>query len=100
MGMEKADCPAAFLRRAREMGSRRVVAAVSFPVRFSPESGLFAVVLFALCRSPICSAIAGFVPAADPFDPADSGFAVVVAAVAAAVVVVVVVDFFDLSGLS
>src|SRR5262245_9859803 len=100
MGMEKADCPAAFLRRAREMGSRRVVAAVSFAVRFSPESGLFAVVLFAPCRSPICSATAGFVPAADPFDPADSGFAVVVAAVAAVAAVVVVVDFFDLSGLS
>ena len=81
----KADCSAAFLHRAREMDFRRVVAAVSFAVRFSPETGLFAVGLFGLCRSPICSATAGFVPAADPFDPAGSGFAVV--AVAAVVVV-------------
>src|SRR5262249_21239678 len=50
-------------------------------------------VLFGPCRSPICSATAGFVPAADPFDPAGSGFAVVVVAAAA-------VDLFDLSGLS
>ena len=84
----KADCPAAFLRRAREMDSLRAVAAVSFAVRSSPETGLFAVVLFCLCRCPICLATAGFVPAADPFDPAGSGFA---AAAAAAVVVVVVV---------
>ena len=81
----KADCPAGFLRRAREMESRQAVAAVvSFAVRFSPETGLFAVVLFGLCRSPIRFATAGFVPAADPFDPAGFGFA------AAAVVVVVV----------
>ena len=76
----KVDCPAAFLRRAREMDSRRVVAAVSFAVRFSPETGPFAVALFGPCRSPICFATAGFVPAAD------SDFAV--AAVA---------DLFDLS---
>ncbi len=93
--MAKAVCPAAFLRRAREMDSRRVVAAVSFAVRFSPETGLFAVVLFGLCRCPICLATAGFVPAADPFDPADSGFAVV--AVVAAAAVAVVVDLSDLS---
>src|SRR5216117_835755 len=74
----KADCPAAFLRRAREMDSRRAVAAVSFAVRFLPETGLFAVVLFCLCRCLICLATAGFVPAADPFDPAGSGFAVAV----------------------
>src|SRR4030095_3492061 len=86
--MAKPDCPAAFLRRAREMDFRWVVAAVSFAVRFSPETGLFAVVLFGPCRFPICSATAGFVPAADPFDPAGSGFA------AAAAVAV------DLSGLS
>ena len=80
----KAVCPAAFLRRAREMDSRRVVAAVSFAVRFSPETGPFAVVLFAVCRCPRPFATAGFVPAADPFDPAGSGFVavVVVAAVA------------------
>src|SRR5215813_4608029 len=90
--MAKPDCPAAFLRRAREMDFRWVVAAVSFAVRFSPETGLFAVVFFGPCRSPICSATAGFVPAADPFDPAGSGFAAVVAAAA--------VDLFDLSGLS
>ena len=81
----KADCPAAFLRRAREMDSRRAVAAVSFAVRFLPETGLFAVVLFCLCRCPICLATAGFVPAADLFDPAGSGFAVVVVAAAVAV---------------
>ena len=100
--MAKADCPPAFLRRAMETDSRRVVAAVSFAVRFSPETGLFAVVLFGLSPSPICFATAGFVPAADPFDPAGSGFAVVAAAgfvvVAAAVVVVAVaVDLSDLS---
>src|SRR6478736_3501833 len=83
----KAACPAAFLRRAREMDSRRAVAAVSFAVRFLPETGLFAVVLFCLCRCPICPATAGFVPAADPFDPADSGFAVAAAVVVAVVVV-------------
>ena len=90
----KAVCPAASLRRAREMDSRRVVLAVSFAVRFSPETGLFAVVLFGLCRCSICLATAGFVPAADPFDPADSGFAVVVVVVAAAVVVVDLSDLF------
>ena len=87
----KAGCPAAFLRRAREMDSRRAVAAVSFAVRFSPETGLFAVVLFGLSRCPICLATAVFVPAADPFDPAGSGFAVAVAAAAAPV------DLSDLS---
>jgi hypothetical protein len=67
-----------------EMGSRRAVAAVSFAVRFSPEIGLFAVVLFGLYRCRPCLATAGSAPAADLFDPA-----------AAAAVVVV-----DLSGLS
>ena len=71
----KAGCPAAFLRRAREMDSRRPVAAVSFAVRSLPETGLFAVVLFCLCRCLICLATADFVPAADPFDPAGSDFA-------------------------
>src|SRR5262249_34740786 len=83
----KADCPAAFLRRAREMGSRRAVVAVSFAVRFSPETGPFAVVLFAVCHSLTRFATAGFVHAADPSDPAGSGFAVAVAAAVAAVVV-------------
>ena len=87
----KADCPAAFLRRAREMDSRRALAAVSFAVRFLPETGLFAVVLFGLCRCPICPATAGFAPAADPFGPADSAFVVVVVVAAAAV------DLSDLS---
>src|SRR6476659_2264118 len=82
----KADCPASFLRRAMETDSRRVVAAVSFAVRFSLEIDPFAVVPFGLCRCPICPVTAGFAPAADPFDPADSGFsaAAVVAVVAAA----------------
>ena len=92
----KADCPAAFLRWVREMDSHRVVAAVSFAVRFSPGTGPFAVVLFCLSRFPICLATAGFVPAADPFGPA--GFGLV--AVAAAAVVVVAVDPFGLSDLS
>jgi hypothetical protein len=71
------------------MDSRRVVAAVSFAVRFSPETGPFAVVLFAVCRCPRPFATAGFVPAADPFGPADSGFAAAVVVVAAAVAVAV-----------
>ena len=96
----KADCPAGFLRRAREMESRQAVAAVvSFAVRFSPETGLFAVVLFGLCRSPIRFATAGFVPAADPFDPAGFGFAaaaaVVVVAAAAAAAAAVAADLSD-----
>ena len=90
--MVRADYPAAFPHRAREMGSRRVVAAVSFAVRFSPEIGRFAVVVFAVCRCPTRFVTAGFVPAADPSDPADSDFAVVVAVAAAAVAVVVAVD--------
>ena len=94
--MATADCPAAFPRRARGMDSRRVVAAVSSAVRFSPETGPSAVVLFAVCRSPRPFATAGFVPAADPFDPADSGFAVAVVVAAA----VAVVDLFDPSDLS
>src|SRR5438552_6732096 len=73
----KRDCPASFLRPARETGFHRVVAAVSFAVRFSPETGLFAVVLFCLCRCLICLATADLGSAADPFDPAGSGFVVV-----------------------
>ncbi len=90
--MAKADYPAAFLRPATETGFHRVVVAVSFAVRFSSETGLFAVVLFCLCRCPICFATAGFVPAADPFGPADSGFAAAVVVAAAAAV-----DLSDLS---
>lgn len=81
--MVKADCPAAFLRRAREMGSRLVVAAVSFAVRFSPETGPFVVVLFAVCRCLSRFVTAGFAPAADPSVAADSGFVVAVVVVAA-----------------
>src|SRR5882757_5006301 len=88
--MAKADYPAAFLRPATETGFHRVVVAVSFAVRFLPETGLFSVVLFCLCRCPICLATAGFVPAADLFDPAGSGFV-------AAAVVVVAVAVADLS---
>src|SRR6266487_5591335 len=89
--MAMADSLAAFLRRVREMDFRRAVAAVSFAVRSSPETDLFAVGLFDLCRSPICFATAGFVPAVDPSDPAGFGFV----AAAAVVVVVAVVDPFD-----
>src|SRR5437763_3924903 len=88
MAMGKPDCPA-FLRQAREMGSRRIVAAVSFAVRFSPEIDPFAVVLFAVCRRSTAFATAGFVPAADP---SDSDLAAVVVAAAVAVA-----DLFDLS---
>src|SRR5262245_32130600 len=89
-GTAKPDCLAAFLSRAMETDSRRAVAAVSFAVRFSPGTCPFAVVLFGPCRCLGRFAIAGFAPAvaADPFDPADSGFA----AAAVVVVVVVVVD--------
>src|SRR5436190_9470178 len=93
MAMGKPDCPA-FLRQAREMDSRRVAAAVSFAVRFSPETDLFAVVLFAVCRRSTGFATAGFVPAADP---ADSDLAAAVAAAAAAAAVAAVADLFDLS---
>ena len=90
MAMGKPDCPA-FLRPAREMDSRRVAAAVSFAVRFSPEIDPFVVVLFAVCRRSTAFATAGFVPAADP---ADSDLAAVVVVV---VVAVAVADLFDLS---
>ena len=91
--MAMADSLAAFLRRVREMDFRRAVAAVSFAVRFSPVADLAVVVAFDLCRCPICFATAGFVPAADPSDPAGFGFV----AAAAAVVAAVAVDPFDLS---
>ena len=94
----KADCPAAFLRRAMETDSGRAVAAVSFAVRFLPGTGPFAVVLFGLSRCSICLATADLVPAADLFVPVDSGLAVAVAAVvAAAAAAAAVVDLFDLS---
>ena len=96
MAMGKPDCPA-FLRPAREMDSRRVAAAVSFAVRFSPEIDPFVVVLFAVCRRSTGFATAGFVPAADPFDPADSGFAAAVVVAAVVVVVVAAVVAVDLS---
>ena len=75
------------------MDSRRVAAAVSFAVRFSPETDLLAVVLFAVCRRSTAFATAGFVPAADP---ADSDLAAVVV-VAVAAVAAAVADLFDLS---
>ena len=82
----KADCPAAFPRRAKEKDFRRAVAAASFAVRFWPETDPSAVVLFGLCRCSICLVTVGFAPAADPFGPAGPAFAAVVAA-----------DLFDLS---
>ena len=92
MAMATADFPAAFLRRAREMGFRQVFAAVSFAARFSPGTDLFAVVPFVVCRRrPF--ATADFVPAADPFDP----FVAVVAAGPGFVGSAAVADPFDLS---
>ena len=91
--MAMADSLAAFLRRVREMDSRRAVAAaaVSFAVRFSPVADLAVVVAFDLCRCPTRFATAGFVPAADPSGPAGFGFVVAAAAVVVVVVVVVAV---------
>ena len=93
--MAMADSLAAFLRRGREMDFRQVVAAavVSFAARFWPVADLAVVVAFDLCRCPTRFATAGFVPAADPSDPAGFGFVVVVAVAVA----VAVVDPFDLS---
>ena len=100
-----AACPAAFRSRAMETESRRAVVAVSFAVRFSPETDPFAVALFCLCRCVICLAAAGFAPAADPFDPAGSGFAAVVVAAAglfdlSVAAVVVGLSDFSAAGLS
>ena len=96
--MGKTDFPAAFLSQAMETDSRRAFAAVSFAVRFSPETGPFAVVLFGLCRFPRPFATAGFVPAADPFDPGFAAAAVVVVVAAAAgFAAAAVVDLSDLS---
>ena len=97
LAMAMADSLAAFLRRVREMDSRRAVAAaVSFAARFWPVADLAVVVAFDLCRCPTRFATAGFVLAADP---ADSDFAVVVVVVVVAVAVVVAdpFDLFDLS---
>src|SRR5438477_11289912 len=66
--MAKADCPAGFVRLAREMDSHRVVVAASFGARFSPAPDLSAAVPSGVCRCPIRFATVGFVPAAGPFD--------------------------------
>ncbi len=80
----KADCPAAFLRRAREK-ELSPGCCCWFLLRFVFRLGLvFLLLFFLVFVAPDSLATAGFVPAADPFDPADSGFAAV------AVVVVVV----------
>ena len=92
--MAKVDCSAVFLIRGREMDFRRVVAVASSAARFSPAADLSVVVAFDLYRCPTRFGTAGFVPAADPFDPAgsaDSGFVVVAAAAAVAA------DLFDCS---
>src|SRR5215831_7925474 len=62
--MVKADYSAVFPSPAREMDFGRAVAAVSFAVRSLLEIGLFAVVPFGLCRSPICLAAAAAAAAA------------------------------------
>ena len=67
--MAKADCPAGFVRVAREMDSHRVVVAASFGARFSPAPDLSAAVPSVVCRCPIRFATVGFAPAAaGPFD--------------------------------
>ena len=66
--MAKADCPAGFVRLAREMDSHRVVVAASFGARFSPAPDLSAAVPSVVCRCQIRFATVGFVPAAGPFD--------------------------------
>src|SRR5947208_10902286 len=67
--MAKADCPAGFVRLAREMDSHRVVVAASFGARFSPAPDLSAAVPSVVCRCPIRFATVGFAPAAaGPFD--------------------------------
>lgn len=98
--MVKAGSPAVFLRQVRGMDSRRVVAAVSFAARFSPAIGLFAVVLFGLCRSRLCLATAGSEPASDPFDPSDPAGSDFAGFVVAAVVAVdlSVADLFVVAG--
>src|SRR5215831_2069184 len=83
--MAKLDFPADFVRPEKETESRQVVVAVSFEARFSPAPDLAAAVPSAVCRCPIRFATAGFVPAADPFDPAGSDFPAVAAVVVAAV---------------
>src|SRR5438874_13724725 len=77
--MAKRHCPAAFLRRAREMGSHQGVVA-SFAVRFSPALVPSAAVRSAVCRSQIRFASVGFVPAAGSFDLAVVVYLFVVAA--------------------
>ena len=78
---------AAFPRRVRAMGFRRVFAAASFAARFSPGTDLFAVVPFVAYRLRPFAA-ADFVPAADPFDPVVVAGPGLVGPAAAAVVVV------------
>ena len=88
--MAMVDSLAAFLRPVREMDFRRVVAVaalVSFAARFWPVADLSAVVAFDLCRCPSRFATAGFVPAADPFDPAVFDFVAAAAVVDSAAVV-------------
>src|SRR5438105_3946778 len=73
--MAKADCPAGFVRLAREMDSHRLVVAASFGARFSPAPDLSAAVPSVVCRSRNRFAIAGFAPAAaGPFDLVVAGF--------------------------
>src|SRR5215472_10017090 len=70
------DFPAVFPCLARETEFHPVVVAVSFAVRSSPEVVPFAVVLFRLCRSPICFATVYLVTAADSFGLVGSDFVV------------------------
>src|SRR5262249_3628536 len=86
LAMAKADSPAGLVRLAREMGSHRVVVAVSFGARFSPAPDPSAAVPSAVCRSPI-----GFVTADLPL--ASCSFDLAVAAgLSAADLSVVAVD--------
>ena len=86
----KAGSPSDFPRLAREKGSRRVVAVVSFVARSSPEVARFA---FVPCLGSICFAIADLViAAADPFSLVRSDLAAVVGSVGFAAGSVVAVD--------
>ena len=101
LAMANADSAAGFARPVRAMEFRPAAAVVSFEARFSPAPDLSAAVPSAVGRCPMRFATAGFVPAADPFDPAGSAVAAAAAAVlVVAVAAVAVVAVAVVAGLS